>query len=107
MKFPKGVQDEAIFGLDLAREGDVYDKAKPLKGFGSAGVLELVLNNRAGTFRVVYTIKLENAIYVLHAFQKKSKSGIKTPKQEIDLIHNRLQQALSAHRERVAKKEEK
>jgi phage-related protein len=66
-------------------------------------VKEIVLDDRAGTFRVVYTVKFENAIYVLHAFQKKSKKGIKTPKQDVDLIHQRFQQALADHKMRFAK----
>jgi phage-related protein len=66
------------------------DIAKPLKGFGGAEVLELVERNRGDTFRAVYTVRFSNAIIVLHAFQKKSKKGISTPKQEIKLIQNRL-----------------
>lgn len=103
LKFPKAVQEEAVFGLDLAREGDSYRKAKPFKGFRSADVKELVLDDRAGTFRVVYTIKFENVIYVLHAFQKKSKTGIKTPKKDVDLIHHWFDQALADYKERFAK----
>jgi phage-related protein len=101
MKFPKAVQDEAIHGLGLAMERTSYHKAKPLKGFGGADVVELVLQDRAGTFRVVYTVKFEKAIYVLHAFQKKSKTGIKTDKKDIDLIHSRLRDALAHYQEKL------
>lgn len=81
------------YGLYQAQLGDHPDIAKPLKGFGGAGVLELVANDRGGTFRAVYTVRFEEAIVVLHAFQKKSKSGISTPKTEIDLIKARLKRA--------------
>ncbi len=64
--------------------------AKPLKGLGGAGVLEVVENDTGGTYRAVYTVCFEEAMYVLHCFQKKSKRGIATPKPDIDLIHERL-----------------
>ena len=64
--------------------------AKPLKGLGGAGVLEVVENDTGGTYRAVYTVCFEEAVYVLHCFQKKSKRGIATPKPDIDLIHERL-----------------
>jgi phage-related protein len=70
-----------------------YTCAKPLKGFASAGVLEIVENSVGGTFRAVYTVKFSNAIYVLHCFQKKSTSGIATPKVIMDLVHERLKVA--------------
>jgi phage-related protein len=75
-------------GLYLAQIGDKHDDAKPLKGFKGAGVLEIVDNFDGDTYRAVYTVKFESAVYVLHVFQKKSKSGIATPKQDIDLIEN-------------------
>lgn len=103
LKFPQAVQDEAIHALNLAKEGDTYHKAKPFKDFKSADVKEIVLDDRAGTFRVIYTIKIENAIYVLHAFQKKSKKGIKTTKQDVDLIHQRFQCVLAEHKKQTAK----
>ena len=99
-KFPETVRESAVFYLDLIREGDKPEKEKVLKGFNGASVRELKLNGRAGTFRVVYTVQFENAIYVLHAFQKKSTKGIKTAKQDIDLIKQRLQLALSDYETR-------
>jgi phage-related protein len=90
---PDEVQD--VFGraLYLAQIGRKDAKAKPLTGFGSAGVLELVENDVGGTYRAVYTVRFAHAIYVLHCFQKKSKSGIATPKADVDLIRDRLRQA--------------
>ena len=67
--------------------------SKPLRGFGSAGVLEIIENSIGGTYRAVYTVKFVKVVYILHCFQKKSKIGIKTPKQEIDLIRQRLKTA--------------
>jgi phage-related protein len=67
--------------------------AKPLKGFGGAGVLELIEDHKGSTYRAVYTVRFATRIYVLHAFQKKSKRGIATPKREIELIHERLKWA--------------
>ena len=68
-------------------------EAKPLKGFGGAGVLEIIENYFSDTYRAVYTVKFAKAVYVLHCFQKKSKHGIATPKYEIDLIKQRLREA--------------
>jgi phage-related protein len=67
--------------------------AKPLKGFGGAGVLEVVADQEGSTFRAVYTVKFAGVVYVLHAFQKKAKKGVKTPKAELDLIRKRLKAA--------------
>ncbi len=87
------------FGLALfaAQMGVTPPDAKPLKGFGGASVLELVESEPGGTYRAVYTVRFATAIYVLHAFQKKSKRGIMTPKPEIDLIRRRLRQAEDMH----------
>lgn len=87
--FPEGAQLEMARGLTILAEGQMPDIAKPLAGFGS-GVMELALKHRGDAFRVVYALQIGADIWVIHAFQKKSKSGIKTPKQEIDLIHERL-----------------
>ena len=76
----------------MLNAGGMSDQAKPLKGLGS-GVIEIVERYDTDTYRVVYAARFANAIYILHAFQKKSKKGIKTPKQDIDLIKKRLQQA--------------
>jgi phage-related protein len=81
------------FALYLAQTGNKHPHAKPMRGFGGAGVLEIVVNHDGATYRVVYTVKFRGAVYSLHAFQKKSKTGIATPKQEIDLIQERLKRA--------------
>jgi phage-related protein len=90
---PEAVQNMMGHALYLAQTGRVHASAKPLKGFGGAGVVELVEDDRRGTYRAVYTVKFESAIYVLHAFQKKSKTGIKTPHEEIELVRRRLKVA--------------
>ena len=87
--FPRGAQVEMGRALTILAEGRIPDVAKPLTGFGS-GVMELAMRHRGDAFRVVYALQIDSDIWVIHAFQKKSKSGIKTPKQEIDLIHERL-----------------
>jgi phage-related protein len=92
--FPAGVQDEVGYALFLAQRGGKHIAAKPLKGLG-AGVVEVVADHRGDTFRAVYTVRLADCVYVLHAFQKKSKHGIATPQAEIDLIERRLKQAIA------------
>ena len=77
----------------LAQAGDRHDAAKVLKGFGGAGVLEVVEDDVGGTYRAVYTVKFAEAVFVLHCFQKKSKRGIATPKEDMDIIHARLKLA--------------
>jgi phage-related protein len=94
---PEEVQDEFGYALYLAQQGEKPDSAKPLKGFHGAGVLELVENSDGNTYRAVYTVRFEEAIYVLHCFQKKSKAGISTPKQELDLVVARLRMAEQEH----------
>jgi phage-related protein len=79
--------------LDFAQRGDQHDAAKTLKGFGGAGVLEVVEDDVGGTYRAVYTVKFAEAVFVLHCFQKKSKSGIATPKEDLDIIRARLRVA--------------
>jgi phage-related protein len=87
--FPAEAQLELRRALAVVAEGGHPDVAKPLKGFGS-GVLELALRHRGDAFRLVYAVQLDADIWVIHAFQKKSKSGIKTPQAEINLIRERL-----------------
>ncbi len=87
--FPQGAKDDLLDALSAVAEGGMPNIAKPLKGFGS-GVLELALRHRKNAFRVVYVLHIGADIWVIHAFQKKSKAGIKTPQPEIDLIHERL-----------------
>jgi phage-related protein len=94
---PEDVKDVFGFGLYLAQMGERHARSKPLRGFGGAGVLEIVDNDETGTYRAVYTVVLQGAIYVLHVFQKKSKRGIATPRQETDLIRTRLRQAEQHH----------
>ena len=81
------------YALHLAQQGGKHDQAKPLKGQGSAGVLEIVEDDDGSTYRAVYTVRFKNAVYVLHCFQKKSRKGIGTPKQEMDLVLKRLEAA--------------
>ena len=88
-EFPPGAQIEMARALTILAEGRMPDIAKPLTGFGS-GTMELALKHRGDVYRTVYALQIDADIWVIHAFQKKSKSGIKTPKQEIDLIHERL-----------------
>ena len=92
-EFPDPVQDAMGYSLYQAQIGLKHRSAKPLKGFGGAGVLELVAGHVGDTFRAVYTVKFATAVYVLHAFQKKSKSGIKTPIEDMELIQRRLEAA--------------
>lgn len=93
MALPQEVRKFFGHALDFAQRGDRHNAAKPLKGFGGAGVLEIVEDNTAGTYRAVYTVKFAEGIFVLHCFQKKSKSGIATPKEDMDIIRARLKVA--------------
>ena len=92
--FPAGVQDDIGFALYPAQLGEMSTKAKPLHGLG-CGVMEIAANDESGTYRAVYTVSIGDAIYVIHAFQKKSKAGITTPKSEIELVQQRLKQLRS------------
>ena len=87
------------YALYLAQTGSKHDQAKPLRGFGSAGVLEVVEDRRGDTYRAVYTVQYAVRVFVLHVFQKKSKSGIATPKPDLDLIRNRLKVAAKRAKE--------
>ncbi len=95
--FPEKVKDSIGFALYVAQQGGKHADAKPLRGFGSAGVLEIVEDHDGDTYRAVYTVRLAGRVYVLHAFQKKSKTGIETPKAEINLIKSRLKRAEEEH----------
>lgn len=90
---PEDVKDVFGHAIDLAQAGGKYQDAKVMTGFGSAGVLEVVEDHQGDTYRAVYTVKFAGWIYVLHCFQKKSKSGIATPKPDLDLINTRLKAA--------------
>lgn len=93
MALPVEVRRMFGFALSLAQAGDQHDDAKVLRGFGGAGVLEVVESDVGGTYRAVYTVKFKEAVFVLHCFQKKSKRGITTPKEDMDIIHARLKVA--------------
>jgi phage-related protein len=96
-EFPDPVQDAMGFALYQAQVGGMPASTKPLKGFGGAGVLELVEDYRGDTYRAVYTVRFARAVYVLHAFQKKARRGIKTPPEDIDLVRRRLRVAEQDH----------
>jgi len=98
--FPQAVRRDLGHALYAAQCGETDPAAKPLKGFGGAKVMEIVDRHDTNTYRAVYTAQFEEAVYVLHTFQKKSKRGIATPKPEIDLIRRRLVDAQRLHRER-------
>jgi phage-related protein len=91
--FPDPVQDHIGYALYVAQNGGKHHDSKVLKGFGGAGVVEVVSDFHGDTFRAVYTLRYAGAVYVLHAFQKKSKSGRETPRHEIELIKGRLAEA--------------
>jgi phage-related protein len=98
--FPQAVRREVGKALFAAQAGETDPAAKPLKGFGEGSVLEVVARHDGGTWRAVYTVRFDDAVYVLHAFQKKSKRGRATPKQEMELVRQRLKEAERMHRER-------
>lgn len=93
LALPEEVVHVFGYALYLAQTGSKHDQAKALRGFGSAGVLEVVEDRRGDTYRAVYTVQFAARVFVLHVFQKKSKSGIATPKPDLDLIRNRLKVA--------------
>ena len=92
LAFPEAVQDEIGTALSVAQFGGMHPRAKPWRGEGP-GVFEVVQDHRGDTYRAVYTVRFEGVVYVLHAFQKKSPSGIRTSKRDIDLIARRLKEA--------------
>ncbi|MGA7853404.1 MAG: type II toxin-antitoxin system RelE/ParE family toxin [Candidatus Acidiferrales bacterium] len=98
--FPREVRLDIGHALFAAQEGKTDPAAKPLKGFGSANVLEIIASHHGNAWRAVYTVHFQDAIYVLHVFQKKSTKGIATPTREIDLIKQRLAAAERDYRER-------
>ena len=92
-EFPELVQDHIGYALYVAQRGGKHRDTKTLTGFGGAGIVEVVKDFRGDTFRAVYTLRCAGAVYVLHAFQKKSKSGRETARRDIDLIKRRLREA--------------
>lgn len=99
--FPEPVQSDVGYALFAAQRGEEYRSVKTLQGFGGRGVLEIVVPYDGDAYRAVYTVRFEDSIYVLHAFQKKSTRGIATPKREIDLVRRRLADAERHHQERL------
>lgn len=99
--FPDEVQDEMGHGLYLAQMGDRHKHAKTLSGLGNAKIIELKENDRLETYRLVYTVEMAEFIFVLHSFQKKSKTGKETPKQEIDLVKRRLKEAEALYKQLI------
>ena len=93
MAMPDEIQQAFGFALFQAQIGLLHPNAKPMKGFGSAGILEIVEDWRGNTYRAVYTVRFAQGVYVLHCFQKKSKHGIETPKADTDLIRKRFKEA--------------
>ncbi|MGH8435075.1 MAG: type II toxin-antitoxin system RelE/ParE family toxin [Pseudomonas sp.] len=100
-ELPAAVQNALGYALYLAQTGERHPHAKTLKGFGGSGVLEIIEDHDGSTYRCVYTVHFAEAIYVLHAFQKKSTRGIATAKHIIALIRARLDQAEALHAERT------
>ena len=95
--FPKRFRSAMGRALRIVQKGETHHRSKPMKGFGNYRVSEIALNSSDGAFRVIYTVRFQDAIYVLHSFQKKSKRGKQTPKSEIDLIRRRLKLAEEIH----------
>ncbi len=100
-RFSGPVKQRMGYALYLAQLGDKHDHAKPLKGFGGAGVLEVVEDHDGKAYRAVYTVRFATVVYVLHAFQKKSKKGIATQRREIDKVKRRLKAAEREHKQRL------
>ncbi|MFZ0850337.1 MAG: type II toxin-antitoxin system RelE/ParE family toxin [Hyphomicrobiaceae bacterium] len=96
---PTEVRRAVGYALFAAQQGEKHDDAKVLKGFGDAAVLEIIARHAGDTFRAVYTVRFGEMVYVLHVFQKKSKSGIATPKKELELIRKRLKLAERDHKQ--------
>jgi phage-related protein len=106
-KLPSEVQELFSYALDVALKGGQHDDAKALIGFHGRNVVEVVGDYRGDTYREVYTVRFEEVIYVLHIFQKKSKKGIATPKEDIELIKQRLKWAEALYKEQYGKKKSK
>lgn len=104
LEFPHDVRKEMGHALYVAQKGGKHKNAKPLKGFGSGKVLEVVQDDGSGTYRAMYTVQFDKVVYVLHVFQKKSKVGIKTTKQDMDLVEQRLKYAQGKYKERSSNK---
>jgi phage-related protein len=101
-EFPAEARRDIGFALSFAQSGKKHPSAKPLKGFKGAAVLEIVEDYRGDTDRAIYTVRFASAVYVLHAFKKKSKSGIATPRHEMELVERRLKAAEADYQQRYA-----
>ena len=97
-EFPPPVRQAIGYALFFAQNGKIHEHAKVLSGMGSAGIQEVRENDKSGTYRVIYTVETAEYVFVLHAFQKKSKSGIATPKQEMELLKSRLKEAKALYK---------
>lgn len=106
-EFPEDVRREVGFALEIAQRGGKALNAVPLIGFGNAKVLEIISDDDGGTYRAVYTVRFREALYVLHTFKKKSKSGISTPRSDMALVRSRLKDAEAHYKEHYVKKERK
>lgn len=104
MQFPDAVKDDIGVALSVAQFGGKHPRSKPWKGEGP-GVLEIVEDDRGNTYRAVYTVRFEQAVYVLHAYQKKSPKGVKTARKDIELISNRLSAAEQDYKTRYGPKQ--
>lgn len=103
-KLSEDVKDVVGYALRIAQMGGKHEDAKVLKGFHGANVIEIIADDAGGTYRAVYTIEFGDVIFVLHVFQKKSKSGISTPKKEMDLVQSRLKLAEQIYKEKYLSK---
>jgi phage-related protein len=99
IRFPDEVRRSMGYALHLAQIDERHAHTKVLSGMGSSKIVEIRENDESGTYRVVYTLEIQNYVFVLHAFQKKSKSGIATPSQDIEIINNRLKEARAYYNE--------
>lgn len=102
-QMPEPVRKDIGVALDIAQYGEKPNAAKPLRGLGGAGVLEIIDDYDGDTYRAVYTVQLVHAVYVLHAFQKKSKTGSKLPQRDAELIKDRLRLAEELDRSGIAR----
>jgi phage-related protein len=102
--FPDAVRDKIGYALYVAQRGGKHRDTKALSGFGGAGVLEVISDDRGDTFRTVYTVRFEEAVYVLHAYQKKSKRGRSIPRLDLERIEQRLREAERISRDKTGGK---
>jgi phage-related protein len=99
MELPNEIKRGFGYALSLAQSGLRHPSTKILRGFGGSGVIEVIETDEGGTYRAIYTVKFEQVVFVLHCFQKKSKKGIATPKEDMDLVNARLKMAAKIAKE--------